>query len=34
MIDLDGLKLADLSSVKLTEAGEVEGAEALMPTQS
>jgi len=30
MVDLDGLKLADLSSVKLNEAGEVEGAEALM----
>ena len=30
MVDLDGLKLADLSSVKLNDAGEVEGAEALM----
>lgn len=30
MIDLDGLKLADMSQVKLNEAGEVEGAEALM----
>lgn len=30
MIDLDGLKLADLSLVKLNDAGEVEGAEALM----
>lgn len=30
MIDLDVLKLVDLSSIKLTEAGEVEGAEALM----
>ena len=30
MVDLDGLKLADLSTVKLTDAGEVEGAEALM----
>ena len=30
MIDLDGLKLADLSSVKLGEDGEVEGAEDLM----
>lgn len=30
MVDLDGLKLADLSSVKLNEAGEVEGAEELM----
>ncbi|KWR79068.1 hypothetical protein RN01_22630 [Cupriavidus sp. SHE] len=30
MVDLDGLKLADLSGVKLNEAGEVEGAEALM----
>jgi hypothetical protein len=30
MVDLDGLKLADLSKVKLNEAGEVEGAEALM----
>jgi len=30
MVDLDGLKLADLSALKLTESGEVEGAEALM----
>lgn len=30
MVDLDGLKLADLSSVKLNDAGDVEGAEALM----
>lgn len=30
MIDMDGLKLADLSLVKLNDAGEVEGAEALM----
>lgn len=30
MVDLDGLKLADLSTVKLNDAGEVEGAEALM----
>jgi len=30
MVDLDGLKLADLSTVKLNEAGEVEGADALM----
>lgn len=30
MIDLDGLKLADLSSVKLDDKGEVVGAEALM----
>jgi hypothetical protein len=31
MVDLDGLKLADLSGVKLNaETGEVEGAEALM----
>ena len=30
MVDLDGLKLADLSSVKLNEAGEVEGADELM----
>jgi hypothetical protein len=30
MVDLDGLKLADLSSVKLNEQGEVEGADALM----
>lgn len=30
MVDLDGLKLADLSAVKLNEQGEVEGADALM----
>ena len=30
MVDLDGLKLADLSVVKLNDAGEVEGADALM----
>lgn len=30
MVDLDGLKLADLSSVTLNEQGEVEGADALM----
>ncbi len=30
MIDLDGLKLADLSALKLNDAGEVEGADALM----
>lgn len=30
MVDLDGLKLLDLSAVKLTEAGEVEGADALI----
>jgi len=30
MHDLDGLKLADLSAVKLNDAGEVEGADALM----
>lgn len=30
MVDLDGLKLADLSGVKLNEQGEVEGADALM----
>ncbi len=30
MVDLDGLKLADLSNVKINEAGEVEGAEDLM----
>ncbi len=30
MLDLDGLKLADLSSVTLSEAGEVAGAEALL----
>jgi hypothetical protein len=32
MVDLDGLKLADLSTVKLNDKGEVEGAEALMET--
>ena len=30
MVDMDGLKLADLSSIKLNESGEVEGAEQLM----
>lgn len=30
MVDLDGLKLADLSTVKLNEQGEVEGADKLM----
>ncbi len=30
MVDLDGLKLADLSKVKINEAGEVEGAAELM----
>jgi hypothetical protein len=30
MVDLDGLKLADLTTVKLNEAGEVEGAAELM----
>jgi hypothetical protein len=30
MVDLDGLKLADLSTVKLNDAGEVEGAGELM----
>lgn len=30
MVDLDGLKLADLTHVRLNEDGEVEGAEALM----
>lgn len=30
MVDLDGLKLADLSKVKLNEEGEVEGADTLM----
>ncbi len=30
MVDLDGLKLADLSKVKLNDEGEVEGAEELM----
>jgi uncharacterized membrane protein YqiK len=30
MRDLDGLKLADLSSVKLNDKGEVEGADALL----
>ncbi len=32
MVDLDGLKLADMSTVKLNDAGEVEGADALMET--
>lgn len=30
IVDLDGLKLVDLSSVKLNEQGEVEGADALI----
>ena len=30
MVDLDGLKLADHTAVKLNDAGEVEGADALM----
>jgi hypothetical protein len=30
MVDLDGLKLVDTGAVKLSEAGEVEGAAALM----
>lgn len=30
MVDLDGLKLADLTKVKLNDAGEVEGADDLM----
>lgn len=30
MVDLDGLKLADLSKIKLTADGDVEGADALM----
>jgi hypothetical protein len=30
MVDLDGLKLADMSTVKLDDNGEVEGADALM----
>lgn len=30
MVDLDGLKLADLSKVKINDAGEVEGATELM----
>ncbi len=30
MVDVDGLKLADLSKVKLNDQGEVEGAEELM----
>ncbi|MDR3736043.1 MAG: hypothetical protein P4L10_10970 [Acidobacteriaceae bacterium] len=30
MIDLDGLKMLDLSGIKLNEAGDVEGAEALL----
>ena len=30
MVDLDGLKLADLASVRLLDDGSVEGAEALM----
>lgn len=30
MVDLDGLKLADLSKIKINDAGEVEGASELM----
>ncbi len=30
MIDLDGLKMLDLSGIKLNDAGDVEGAEALL----
>ena len=30
MVDLDGLKLADLSNIKINDAGEVEGATELM----
>ncbi|MDB6104053.1 MAG: hypothetical protein JWO52_4052 [Gammaproteobacteria bacterium] len=30
MVDLDGLKLADLTKVKINDKGEIEGAEALM----
>jgi hypothetical protein len=30
MVDLDGLKLLDLSSVKLNDNGEIDGADALM----
>ena len=30
MVDLDGLKLADMSTIKLNDKGEVEGADALM----
>ncbi len=30
MVDLDGLKLLDLSAVKLNDAGEVDGADALI----
>lgn len=30
MVDLDGLKLADLTKVKMNDKGEIEGAEALM----
>lgn len=32
IVDLDGLKLVDLSSVKLDDNGEVEGADALIET--
>ena len=32
MVDLDGLKLLDLSTVKIGENGEIEGAEALFKT--
>lgn len=30
MVDLDGLKLADLTKVKMNDKGEIEGADALM----
>lgn len=30
MVDIDGLKLADLSTIKLNDKGEVEGADALI----
>jgi cell division septum initiation protein DivIVA len=30
MVDLDGLKLLDLSSIKLTDTGEIENAEAIL----
>lgn len=30
MVDVDGLKLADLSKVKMNDKGEIEGADALM----
>lgn len=32
MVDLDGLKLADMSALKVAENGEVEGVDALMAT--